>query len=164
RALVDAAGDPESDPDAAELASRLARGEPAPPAEARWALLQLLEGVARRRPCVVVLDDLQRAGQILVDFVDDVAGGLGAPVALLCPLRDDKADRPPAAGVAVALGPLGERDADTLLDALLAGAELDPALRRRLTDAAGGNPLFCEELVAMLDTPAASTLALPPTL
>ena len=58
RALVGAAGESE---EARTLAARLAVGEPAPPAEARWAVQQLLEAVARDRPQVAVLDDLQRA-------------------------------------------------------------------------------------------------------
>ena len=48
------------------------------------------------------------------------------------------------------LGPLSAAASAALLDAI-AGARLEPDERRRIAEAAGGNPLFLEQLVAYVD-------------
>jgi class 3 adenylate cyclase len=157
------AGSAEASADAGELAARLAVGEPAPPAEARWAVQRLLEAAASR-PYVAVLDDLQRAGPVLLDLVDDAAR-LQRPLALVCLARDDEAPRLPEAALRLSLDPLAPAAAEELLDQLLGETAVDPPLRRRLRDAAGGNPLFAEELAAMVaSTEVGGTVPLPPTL
>ena len=47
------------------------------------------------------------------------------------------------------LEPLGEADAERLIEHLL-GAALDESVRARITEAAEGNPLFVEEMLGML--------------
>src|SRR4029077_15279113 len=48
----------------------------------------------------------------------------------------------------VRLEPFGEQDVDALLEGMLGNVE--PRVRADLASASGGNPLFLEELVAML--------------
>ena len=50
----------------------------------------------------------------------------------------------------ILLEPLSEVECGELVDQVLGHAPADPAIRRRITDASEGNPLFAEELVAML--------------
>jgi tetratricopeptide (TPR) repeat protein len=51
----------------------------------------------------------------------------------------------------VRLEALANDDSETLIDGLLGGAAVPATLRRRIVDAAEGNPLFVEQFVAMLD-------------
>ena len=48
------------------------------------------------------------------------------------------------------LEPLRSEDGDALVQNLLGSAELAPRERERIVEAAGGNPLFVEEILSML--------------
>ncbi len=119
-----------------------------------WAARRLVETLARREPLLVVLDDLQWAEPTFLDLVEALAAQAEwSPVLLLCLARPELLEQRPAwaAGaaraVSVELGPLADDDATALLDALAGGPP--PAWRRKqLLGAAGGNPLFLEQLVA----------------
>ena len=81
----------------------------------------------------------------------------GAPVLVLCVARPELLDlRPGWAGgkanaATMLLEPMGPDSIHTLLAHLLGEQTVLPAaLLRRITDTAGGNPLFVEEMVAML--------------
>ena len=121
-----------------------------------WAVRRLLESRARSRPVVLVLDDVHWAEPALLDLVEHVAERAEGPLLLLCMARPELLDaRPgwgPGAGTAEAvhLGPLAPADADALVGALLGGAPLPAEVRERVTSAAGGNPLFLEEVLRML--------------
>jgi DNA-binding SARP family transcriptional activator/Flp pilus assembly protein TadD len=151
----------EGEPDARRVAERLAWAlgqnghAAADPAEIFWATRRLLETLARRRPLLVVLEDLHWAEPTFLDLVESVATQAGgAPLLLLCLARPELLERRPAwAGgsprtVAIELRPLARDDATALLDAL-AGAGPEPP-RERLLEAAAGNPLFLEQLAASL--------------
>jgi DNA-binding SARP family transcriptional activator len=119
-----------------------------------WAARRLVETLARREPLLVVLDDLQWAEPTFLDLVEALAAQAeAAPVLLVCLARPELLEQRPAwaAGaartVSVELGPLADDDATTLLGAL-AGALPAAWRRRELLAAAGGNPLFLEQLVA----------------
>ena len=79
-----------------------------------------------------------------------------APILLLCVPRPELLNDRPAWGggkmnaTSVLLEPLAAADTELLLDNLLDGAELDGETRRRIVDGAQGNPLFVEEMVAMM--------------
>jgi class 3 adenylate cyclase len=114
-----------------------------------------LHGLAAARPLVLALEDLHRADDALLDFVEGLAGRDAGPVALLvvATARPELLERRPgwgAGGTTVRLGPLGDADTTSLLTTLLAHhrlpAEVGPALLGRV----GGNPLFAEEYVRML--------------
>ena len=117
-----------------------------------WATRRLLETLARRRPLVVVLEDLHWAEPTFLDLAEAVATQARQGLLLVCLARPELLERRPgwAAGVAAAvrveLGPLAEADAGALLGAL-AGT---PEASQRLLEVAAGNPLFLEQLAASL--------------
>jgi DNA-binding SARP family transcriptional activator len=117
-----------------------------------WAARRLLETLARRRPLVVVLEDLHWAEPTLLDLVEAVAAQARQGLLLVCLARPELLERRPAwvagaAGARVELGPLGDDDATALLSAL---AGVPAELRERLLEVAAGNPLFLEQLAASL--------------
>jgi class 3 adenylate cyclase len=133
-------------------AGRTASGEDVP-----WAVARLFEALARRRPLVVVLDDLHWAEPTLLDLVEQVVGAVrGAPLLLVGTARPELLDDRPRWGAAVAdvlpvvLEPLGVEACGRLVANLLGGAALPGEVARAIAEAAGGNPLFVEELVAEL--------------
>jgi class 3 adenylate cyclase len=151
------------DPSAAEIAARVAQltGEEGdlalPGEEVGWAVRRFFEALARSRPLVVVLDDLQWAEPRLLDLVDQISDwSRDAPILLVCMARPDLLDTRPGWGggklhaATAALEPLSADESERLVENLLDGAQLDPEARRRIVSAAEGNPLFVEETVAML--------------
>jgi DNA-binding SARP family transcriptional activator len=121
-----------------------------------WAARRLLETLARREPLLVILEDLHWAEPTFLDLVEALAAQAeDAPMLLLCLARPELLEQRPTwpAGarrtVSIQLEPLADDDAATLLDAL---AEVPPPAwgRKQLLEAAAGNPLFLEQLVASL--------------
>ena len=160
------------DPDAALVIERLrvlgGHGT-APPEELFWAVRRLFELLARDRPLLVVLEDVHWAEPMLLDLVEHVSRwSREAPILLLCVARPELLEeRPQWEGVHVRLEPLSQGEATQLLDALDAGGILSPELRSRVTEVAQGNPLYAEQLVAMLADEARAAVelvTLPPTI
>jgi DNA-binding SARP family transcriptional activator len=142
--------------DAATLAALVgARGEAHTPDELFRAVRRLLERLARERPVVLLLEDLEHAEPTLLDLVEHLADwARDLPLLLLCLTRPELLDRRPGLlarvnAIAVAVDPLPAGECGVLVENLLGGA-VDPAAARLLADGAEGNPLFLEELVAML--------------
>jgi class 3 adenylate cyclase/tetratricopeptide (TPR) repeat protein len=169
QAMAKAMGD---DPDAALVIERLrvlgGRGT-APPEEIFWAVRRFFELLARERPLLVVLEDVHWAEPTLLDLVEHVSRwSRDAPILLLCVARPELLEeRPQWEGVHVRLEPLSSTEAGQLLDALDGGGLLSPELRTRVTEVAQGNPLYAEQLVAMLADEARSAaeiVTLPPTI
>ncbi|MDF5759104.1 adenylate/guanylate cyclase domain-containing protein [Spongiactinospora sp. TRM90649] len=138
--------------------------------ETSWAVCRLLDAMGRDRTVVLVLDDLQWAGQSLLDTLDHVADWTTAgAVLLLCVARPDLLERRPAWGsgklnaISMTLPPLAADESRLLVDAL---SEVTPHATdtlERIVTLAEGNPLFLEQLVAMLHD-GGSGDALPPTI
>ncbi|NYJ06397.1 DNA-binding CsgD family transcriptional regulator/tetratricopeptide (TPR) repeat protein [Geodermatophilus daqingensis] len=110
------------------------------------AALDLLCDLAADRPLAVLVDDghwLDRASAEVLSFI----GRRIAPEPILCVVCTRPAPESPFAEAGlpeVAVGPLGSDSAAELLDA--AAPDLDPARRRRVLEAAQGNPLALLEL------------------
>jgi class 3 adenylate cyclase/tetratricopeptide (TPR) repeat protein len=122
-----------------------------------WAVRKLLEGLAERRPIVLVLDDIQWGEQTFLDLVEHVADwSRGASILILCMARPELLDvRPVWAGgklnaTSVLLEPLDEAESGRLVENLLGAASIERDLRDRVARAAEGNPLFVEEFLAVL--------------
>jgi class 3 adenylate cyclase len=137
--------------------------------EVAWATRRFLEALARDRPVVAVLDDIQWADAPALDLIDHVSDwSRGAPILLLCMARPELLEtRPDWAGgklraTNASLEPLTP-DETVLLATSLAGGGLDDPTRARIVGAAEGNPLFVEEIVAMLAEDGDPT-AIPPTI
>jgi DNA-binding SARP family transcriptional activator/class 3 adenylate cyclase len=125
--------------------------------EIAWAVRKLLESVAQRRPVVVILDDLHWAEPTLLDLVEHVADwARDAPILLCCVARPELLEHRPTWGggklnaTSITLEALGADDCGRLVDNLLGNVEGGEAVRTRIIQMAEGNPLFLEELVAML--------------
>ncbi len=127
--------------------------------EIAWAFRKTLEEAAAERPLVVVVEDIHWGEQTFLDLIEHVALlSSGAPILLLCLARPELFERRPDWPVTLRLEPLGDEDLADLI------AERVPTeLREKITRAAGGNPLFIEEMLAMAgDT--AGEVVVPPTL
>jgi class 3 adenylate cyclase/tetratricopeptide (TPR) repeat protein len=138
------------------------------PDEIAWAFRKLLESAAAEGPLVVVFDDLHWGEPTFLDLVEHVADlSRGAPIFLLCMGRPELHDARPTWGggklnaTTVLLEPLGPEETAELLGAL--GGSLDDELRERILRAAGGNPLFVEEMVSMA-ADGGGQVAVPPTI
>ena len=135
-----------------------------------WAVLRLVGALARAQPLIVVIDDAHLAEPALLDLLLDVLSRLrDAPVLIVWVARPDMLERYPewagrigSEGV-LELGPLSAAASAMLLEAIT-GGHLEPAERRRITDAAGGDPLFLEQLVAHVGEQLPSSDSLPPAL
>jgi class 3 adenylate cyclase/tetratricopeptide (TPR) repeat protein len=133
--------------------------------EIAWAFRKLLEAVASERPLVVVFDDVQWGEEAFLDLVEHVAVvSTGVPILLLCMARPELLDRRGGWGGIMRLEPLDGEDSERLLGARIGGHELPPAVRERILAAAGGNPLFVEEMAAMLLESRNGEVVVPPTL
>ena len=147
-----------SDPAAAAaIRSLLGESEAGTSAEEiAWAFRKLLEEQA---PLVVVFDDIQWGEETFLDLVEHVALlSSGAPILVVCMARPELLDRRPSWPVTVRLEPLSGRDADSLI-----GAGVAEELRAKIAAAAGGNPLFIGEMLAMAGE-AGGEVEVPPTL
>jgi class 3 adenylate cyclase/tetratricopeptide (TPR) repeat protein len=123
--------------------------------EALWAIQTYLEALARDRPLVLVLSDLHWGDDVVLELVDRLLAELrGLPFVLVATARPDLEERwTPAPGrhnVAVLhLDPL-DSDATTALVHEHLGEHATPGLVAELRDRSGGNPLFVEELAALI--------------
>jgi class 3 adenylate cyclase/tetratricopeptide (TPR) repeat protein len=153
------------------IAATLGRDHAAASAEeTSWAVRRLFQAVAQRRPLVVVLEDIHWGEPTFLDLIDHVAEwSRDAPIFLLCVARPELLERRPGWGggklnvTALALKPLTETESNALIDHLAGEAELPDADRRQITEAAEGNPLFVEQMLAML-TEDGDKLEIPPTI
>jgi class 3 adenylate cyclase/tetratricopeptide (TPR) repeat protein len=140
------------------------------PPETQLAFRRLLEARAAERPQVVVVDDLQWAEPVFVDLVEHVADlSRDAPIFLLCIARTELLDARPGWGggklnaTSLLLEPLGAEECAELMERL--GAHLDDGLRERITIASAGNPLYVEEMLAMVrEHGSDGEIAVPPTI
>jgi class 3 adenylate cyclase/tetratricopeptide (TPR) repeat protein len=127
--------------------------------EIAWACRKTLEQASAERPLVVVFDDIQWGEDTFLDLIEHVALlSSGAAILLLCIARPELTERRPAWPATLRLEPLADEDVDELIPERIAGE-----LREKITRAAGGNPLFIEEMLAMAGE-ASGEVIVPPTL
>jgi class 3 adenylate cyclase/tetratricopeptide (TPR) repeat protein len=118
--------------------------------EIAWAVRRWFEALAERGPLVLLVDDLQWAEDTLRDLLADLPRlSSGAPILLLCLARPELLDEAPGWSPTIRLEPLGDRDTEGLVRVIL-GDLAQPWLLERITAAAGGNPLFAQEIANSL--------------
>jgi class 3 adenylate cyclase/predicted ATPase len=145
-------------------------GAAASPEETFWAVRKLFEALARDRPLMVVLEDLEWAEPTFLDLVEYVLGFASAPIFLVAVARPDLLERRPSwtaprpNSTLLVLKPLPERESESLFDHLLEGADVQPELRMRILEAAEGNPLFVEQMLAMSAESDLTESQIPPTI
>jgi DNA-binding SARP family transcriptional activator len=131
-----------------------------------WAVRRFLEALARRRPLVVVLEDIHWAEPTLLDLVQYVdSWPARAPLLVVCLARRELLEERPGWGSrdgVLVLEPLDETEASALVDAT--AEDLDDAARKRIVTGAEGNPLFLEQLLAFFaEAGPAAPASVPPT-
>lgn len=127
------------------------------------ATLNLFGDAAGEAPVLLAVDDAQWLDTPTLDVLAFLARRLGAePLGMLVGIRDGHAT--PLDTLALpelVLRPLAPKDAESVLDAV--APRLEPPLRRRVMDAAAGNPLALIELPTALRAqgPSADALTSP---
>jgi class 3 adenylate cyclase/tetratricopeptide (TPR) repeat protein len=142
------------------------------PPETQLAFRRLLEARAAERPQVVVVDDLQWAEPVFIDLVEHIADlSRDAPIFLVCVARTELLDVRPGWGggklnaTSLLLEPLGTEECGELMGLLVDDSALDAELRARITVTSAGNPLYLEEMLAMVrDRGAGGDISVPPTI
>jgi class 3 adenylate cyclase/tetratricopeptide (TPR) repeat protein len=178
------------DPDADLVAERLSAilgldSDGAGTDEIFWSVRKLLEALARERPVVVLFDDVHWGEQTFLDLIEHLADcSRDAPVLIVCLARPELLEeRPMWSGgklnsTSLLLEPLDDEACGTLIENLLDHAEVDDVVKQRIAQAAEGNPLFVEEMLAVLveegalrrddgrwvSTRDLSAVAIPPTI
>ena len=126
--------------------------------ETFWALRRYVEVLASDGPVVIVVDDIQWADALLIDFVEHLAQWVqGAPVLMVALARSElRETRPDLVTVggwvseALRMRGLEARATAELAARVLGSDQLPEELLGRLPLSTGGNPLFVRELVGML--------------
>ncbi len=137
--------------------------------EAFAAWRRYLEGLAERRPLVLVFEDLHWADDGLLDFVDHLAEwATGVPLLVLGSARPELLDRRPGWGggklnsATIALSPLGDADSARVIAGVLEQALLPAEMQEALLERAGGNPLYAEQFARLfLERRSVEDLPLP---
>jgi class 3 adenylate cyclase/tetratricopeptide (TPR) repeat protein len=128
----------------------------ASPEETFWAVRKLFEALAADRPLIAVFEDFEWAEPTFVDLVEYITGfSSGAPILVVVVARADLLERRPSwtaprpNATALVLQPLTRDESTSLVDQMLVGATTSRELQRRVIEAAEGNPLFLEQMLAM---------------
>jgi class 3 adenylate cyclase/tetratricopeptide (TPR) repeat protein len=165
-----------ADGHAAAIAARIssaigATDHPGSAEEIAWAFRRLFELLARERPLILVVDDIHWAEPTLLDLLEHVATfSNGAAILLVCLARPELFDSRPRWAAprphttTVSLAPLSKEETHGLIERLLRERELDDDATTRIVDAAEGNPLFVEQIVALQAEDPDKELVIPPTI
>ena len=149
-------------PDADVIATRVAAAVGRPDAEAAsdetfWAIRKLLQGLALDRPLLLVFDDLQWAEPTFVDLLESVVDlSRDVPILLLCLARPELLEERPTWGggkvsaTSMLLEALSDEESEELIAQVLGERTLPQDTRARVAEAAEGNPLFLEQMLAMI--------------
>jgi class 3 adenylate cyclase/tetratricopeptide (TPR) repeat protein len=144
---------------------------PTMPEEIAWAVRKRLEAAALERPLVVLFDDAHWGEPTFLDLIEHVADlSRDAPILMLCLARPELLEIRPGWGggklnaTTILLEPLDASETDELIDRLLDGEELAPDLVARIRTAAEGNPLYVEEMLAMVRASSERDVVVPSTI
>jgi tetratricopeptide (TPR) repeat protein len=139
--------------------------------EIAFAVRRLLEAAARELPLVCMLDDIQWGELAFLELIEQiVALSREAPLLLCCMARPDLLERHPRWGAGeqnattIALEPLSRDETDQLIEYLTGDEPLAGELQNRIRDAAEGNPLFVEEIIALVLEAPAGEVSVPATI
>jgi len=116
-----------------------------------------LEAVAREQPTLFVFEDVHCADPTLLDLIEWVAAHMrNGPAMFLTLARGELLDARPSWGggipryTGIVLEPLPSKDARELARDLLRDGSESETAAEQIEEAAGGNPLFIEELAAAM--------------
>jgi DNA-binding SARP family transcriptional activator len=130
---------------------------PSPADELFWAIRRSFEALGREQPVIAIVEDAHWADAALLDLVEHVATWIrGTPLVFIVVGRPDLVEGRSGWGggrfdaTTLALQPLTEEQGGELLHHLSGDVGFAPATRARILAAAEGNPLFLEEVLAMV--------------
>ncbi len=143
-------------------------------AELHWGIRRFFELYAAQHPLVLVFEDLHWAEPTLLELLLSIVGD-DVPLLVVGTGRPELAEADPAFCKqhdnrhVLLLEPLGEEESEALLGVLMGSTGIEVAPLQALLDKAGGNPLFLEEIVRMvedtaLDADAVDSLPVPESL
>lgn len=139
-----------------------------PREEIAWGFRRLFEALARREPLIVVIDDIHWAEPTLLDLIEYIgAFASDAALLLLCMSRPDLFEARPTwaapkpNATVLTLEPLEKEQTQALVGGL---GDLPRDATDRIVEAADGNPLFAEQLVADHREADDGELTIPPTI
>jgi DNA-binding SARP family transcriptional activator/class 3 adenylate cyclase len=141
--------------------------------EVFWAVRKLIEALAHESPLLLIFEDVHWGEATLLDLIEHVTDWVRhVPVLVICLARPELLDERPAWGggqlnaTSILLSPLSDAESAELMDVLPSGADLSSEAQTRIADAAEGNPLFVEQMLAMLAEEGSSTaeLTVPPAI
>jgi class 3 adenylate cyclase/tetratricopeptide (TPR) repeat protein len=121
-----------------------------------WGARKLLEALARPGPLLVLFEDVHWAEQTFLELIEHVLETLSdACLLIVCTTRHDLIERRPdwstsPGATRIELERLTEDETSAVAEHLLGTAGLDERVRSRVVVAADGNPLFVEQLLALL--------------
>ena len=125
--------------------------------ELLWSVRAVLETIGRRRPLVVIFDDIHWAEQIFLDVIEYLADTSDhVPLLILCAARHELLDECPGfltgrdGANRIELQELSRRDIARVLGNLIGDLQLPGGLEDRILSVADGNPLFAEQMIPML--------------
>jgi class 3 adenylate cyclase/tetratricopeptide (TPR) repeat protein len=117
---------------------------------------KFLESYARTQPLCLIFEDIHWAGDALLDLIESIARAVRAPILVLTQARPELLERRQSWGggirgyTSLPLEPLGQREIEELVAALCREHGLGEDVSGEASRGSEGNPLFAEELVAML--------------
>ncbi|MDH4062519.1 MAG: AAA family ATPase, partial [Aquincola sp.] len=142
---------------AARLASAIGLSTASYPLhELNWAARRFLQSLAARQPVIAVIDDIHWAEQAFLELLEHVLDeAKDSPILLLASARHELIEERPTwpdreNATRLVLRPLSESAAEAVVTHLLGRASLPPAAVKRIVAAAEGNPLYVEQMLAML--------------
>jgi class 3 adenylate cyclase/tetratricopeptide (TPR) repeat protein len=125
--------------------------------EAFTAWRRFLESLVGDTPGVIVFEDLHWGDPVLLEFIQHVAEWAdSSPMLLVCTARPELHEKHPgwAGGMrnatTISLDPLSDEETSRLVSALLEQTVLPAEVQATILERAGGNPLYAEEFVRML--------------
>jgi class 3 adenylate cyclase len=130
------------------------RGDQRGAAFAAWR--HFLEAIARRRPLVIVFEDIHWADDGLLDFIEHLIGwSREVPMMIVATARPALRERRPDWGkedlaTEIVLEPLSEADSRKLVLSLAGEGSLGEAMTDTIVASAAGNPLYSVEFIRML--------------
>jgi class 3 adenylate cyclase/tetratricopeptide (TPR) repeat protein len=129
---------------------------PFPLHEIYWGVRRFMQVLAEQGPVLALFDDIHWAEPAFLDLLENLLEAIGdSPVLLIATARRDLLEERPQWGERehserLLLHALGDVAAAQVVTNLLGAAGLPAELMRRIVDAAEGNPLYVEQMLAML--------------
>ena len=139
--------------------------------DAQWAIRRFFEALAVDRPLVLLFEDVHWADPPLLDLIELLTDSTSdAPLLIVCLAREEFAELRPAwaetgeRASAVRLERLTDAETLALIEDLDSAGAIGSEQRARVVARSEGNPLFVEQMLALLSESDGAEVAIPPTI